>query len=92
MQSPIHGFHKLSFLIDYVTSTTTGHQRSEGRGNHKPYLEDRSKKLAEQLPAHSCPPETNVLRGVRAYIDGYLVNSTDIEMKRIVKLAGGDVM
>lgn len=77
---------------DYVTSTATGHQRSDGRGNHKPYLEARSKKLAEQLPTRDSAPETGVLRGVRVYIDGYLANSTDIEMKRIVKLAGGDVM
>lgn len=75
-----------------MTSTATGHQRSEGRGNHKPYLEARSKKLEEQLPASDSAPETNVLRGVRVYINGYLANSTDIEMKRIVKLAGGDVM
>lgn len=70
----------------------TGHQRSDGRGNHKPYLASRGKKLAEQLPEQSSNPEANVLRGVRVYIDGYLANSTDIEMKRIVKLAGGEVL
>lgn len=70
----------------------TGHQRSDGRANHKPYLASRSKKLAEQLPVQPSAPEDNVLRGVRVYIDGYLANSTDIEMKRIVKLAGGQVL
>lgn len=60
--------------------------------NHKPYLETRSKKLAEQLPEKSSTPEADVLRGVRVYIDGYLANSTDIEMKRIIKLAGGQAM
>lgn len=70
----------------------TGHQRSDGRARQKPYLEARSKKMAEQLPEQSSAPEANVLRGVRVYIDGYLANSTDIEMKRIVTLAGGEAM
>ena len=88
----MHGRRADHRPIDYVNSTATGHQRSDGRGHHKPYLEARGQKLAEQLPAHDSPPETDVLRGVRVYIDGYLANSTDIEMKRTVKLAGGDVM
>ncbi|KIP07044.1 hypothetical protein PHLGIDRAFT_71762, partial [Phlebiopsis gigantea 11061_1 CR5-6] len=77
---------------DFVNSMATGHQRSDGRGNHKPYLASRSKKLAEQLPEQDSNHEAGVLRGVRVYIDGYLANSTDIEMKRIVKLAGGEVL
>lgn len=34
----------------------------------------------------------NVLRNVRAYIDGFLENTTDIEMKRIITQAGGEVL
>lgn len=33
-----------------------------------------------------------ILTGVRLYIDGYLEDTTDIEMKRIVVLAGGQIM
>lgn len=49
----------------------------------------RHRKLADQLPETS---DTHVLRNVRVYINGYLDNTTDIEMKRIVTLAGGQVM
>jgi len=33
-----------------------------------------------------------VLDGVRVYINGYLSDTTDIEMKRIVTQAGGKIM
>ncbi|KAH9853606.1 hypothetical protein C2E23DRAFT_728241 [Lenzites betulinus] len=76
---------------DHISSAATGHQRSEGRGPHKSYLDVRAKKLAEQLPEK--PTEgAQVLRNVRIYINGYLENTTDIEMKRIVALAGGQVL
>ena len=52
-----------------------------------PYIKARVRKLAAQLPE----TETQVLRGVRVYINGYLDNTTDIEMKRIVSLAGGQM-
>ena len=52
-----------------------------------PYIKARVRKLAAQLPE----TETHVLRGVRVYINGYLDNTTDIEMKRIVSLAGGQM-
>ncbi|EIM82277.1 uncharacterized protein STEHIDRAFT_65046, partial [Stereum hirsutum FP-91666 SS1] len=35
---------------------------------------------------------TNVLRNVKAYIDGFLENTTDIEMKKIITEAGGEVL
>ncbi|KAI0701800.1 hypothetical protein BC835DRAFT_1264612 [Cytidiella melzeri] len=77
---------------DHVTSTATGHQRSNGRVNQKLYLEERGKKLQEQLPDSLVSREVKVLRGVRVYLDGYLEDTTDIEMKRIVALAGGQVL
>ncbi|TFK87078.1 hypothetical protein K466DRAFT_523106 [Polyporus arcularius HHB13444] len=73
---------------DHISSAATGHQRSDGRGPQQPYLKARYRKLADQLPETS----TQVLRNVRIYINGYLDNTTDIEMKRIVSLAGGQVM
>ncbi|TBU32895.1 hypothetical protein BD311DRAFT_785510 [Dichomitus squalens] len=73
---------------DHICSAATGHQRSDGRGPRKSYMEVRRDKLAKQLPETS----TEVLRNVRVYINGYLDNTTDIEMKRIVTLAGGQVM
>ncbi|KAH9951691.1 hypothetical protein B0H21DRAFT_874324 [Amylocystis lapponica] len=78
---------------DHVTSAATGHQRSDGRGAHqKSYMESRSKKLKNQLPDKPSGPDARVLRNVRVYINGYLEDTTDIEMKRIVTLAGGQVM
>jgi hypothetical protein len=85
----------------------TGHQRSEGRRHHeKEYLEDRKKKLSDQR-FQNARTSTSTERGVterlggsraqildrvRVYIDGYLDNMTDIEMKRIVTSAGGRIM
>lgn len=40
----------------------------------------------------ACNMNTNVLRNVKAYIDGFLENTTDIEMKRIITEAGGEVL
>ncbi|CCL99427.1 uncharacterized protein FIBRA_01445 [Fibroporia radiculosa] len=75
---------------DYVTSAATGHQRSDRRVNQKSYWEARTEKLAQQLPP--TPSDATVLCNVRVYINGYLEDTTDIEMKRIVTLAGGQVM
>ncbi len=73
---------------DHISSAATGHQVSDGRGPRKSYIDVRRSKLTEQLPEK--PSEgALVLRNVRVYINGYLDNTTDIEMKRIVTLAGG---
>ncbi|KAL1944194.1 hypothetical protein VTO73DRAFT_3379 [Trametes versicolor] len=75
---------------DHISSAATGHQVSDGRGPRKSYMDVRRSKLTEQLPEK--PSEgALVLRNVRVYINGYLDNTTDIEMKRIVTLAGGTV-
>lgn len=73
---------------DHISSAATGHQRSEGRGPSSAHMSARHRKLAKQLPETS---DTHVLRNVRVYINGYLDNTTDIEMKRIVTLAGGQI-
>ncbi|CAL1700939.1 unnamed protein product [Somion occarium] len=78
---------------DYVTSAASGHQRGDGRGSaQKAYHKSRGKKLADQLPEKSSNRGVNVLYNVRIYINGYLADTTDIEMKRIVTLAGGQVL
>ncbi|KAI0677124.1 hypothetical protein C8Q78DRAFT_1065749 [Trametes maxima] len=76
---------------DHISSAATGHQRSDGRGPRKSYIEVRDKKLAQQLPEKPADG-AQVMRNVRIYINGYLDNTTDIEMKRIVTLAGGQVL
>ncbi|KAM5540394.1 hypothetical protein V8D89_005852 [Ganoderma adspersum] len=73
---------------DFICSAATGHQRGDGRGPRRSYLEVRRDKLSRQLPETS----TEVLRNVRIYINGYLEDTTDIEMKRIVTIAGGQIM
>ncbi|KZT12565.1 uncharacterized protein LAESUDRAFT_640306 [Laetiporus sulphureus 93-53] len=77
---------------DHISSAASGHQRSERRMNQKTYWDSRKEKLAQQLPEKPMARECNVLRNVRVYIDGYLAGTTDIEMKRIVTLAGGRVL
>ncbi|KAF9247337.1 hypothetical protein BU15DRAFT_84852 [Melanogaster broomeanus] len=78
---------------DTVVSATTGHQRGErrtpGGDNSKSYFEDRRRKLALQRKEE---PTGGVLSNVRVYIDGYLSGTTDIEMKRIIALAGGTTL
>ena len=69
----------------------TGHQRSDGRANQTQYLKLRSKKLEEQRPERESSSE-GVLHGLRVYIDGYIDNTSDLEMKELVTLAGGTVM
>lgn len=80
-------------LSDHIVSAATGHQRSDGRGQvNKGYMASRSAKLRSQLPERLEGPEGEILRGVRIYINGYLEDTTDIEMKRIVTLAGGQIL
>ncbi|EGO27844.1 hypothetical protein SERLADRAFT_338535, partial [Serpula lacrymans var. lacrymans S7.9] len=72
---------------DHVVSAATGHQRSEMRSSHRQeYFEYRTKKLAEQK---SLKADNQVLCDVRVYIDGFLQDTTDIELKRVISLAGG---
>lgn len=75
-------------LLDHVVSAATGHQRSELRPSRQQYFSLRSKKIEEQTAA----AEMKVLSGVRVYINGYLRDTTDIEMKRIVAEAGGQIL
>lgn len=56
------------------------------------YLEERGKKLSIQREEESTNDEPQVLRNVRAYINGFLSDTTDIEMKRIVLRAGGQIL
>ncbi|KAI0071082.1 hypothetical protein K474DRAFT_1669400 [Panus rudis PR-1116 ss-1] len=79
---------------DYVTSAATGHQRGEGHGPRKPYEDSRRAKLKAQLPekADNSDTQTGLFFNIKIYIDGYLANTTDIEMKRVVTLAGGQVL
>ncbi|KAH9938267.1 uncharacterized protein B0H18DRAFT_8595 [Fomitopsis serialis] len=78
---------------DHIVSAATGHQRSDGRGQlNRSYVASRSEKLRQQLPERLEGPEGNILQGVRVYINGYLEDTTDIEMKRIVTLAGGQML
>jgi hypothetical protein len=74
---------------EILVSYSTGHQVAEngGRGRRE-YLEFRNKKLRDQMQDSS----SGVLRNTRIYINGYLDNTTDIEMKRMITSAGGRVM
>jgi hypothetical protein len=73
-----------------VSSTATGHERAEEKTNRRAYLQHRSQKLARQIPTES--DQKKVLENVRVYINGYLRDTTDIEMKRTVTLAGGVIL
>jgi hypothetical protein len=55
------------------------------------YFKSRSKKLEEQR-LEKGHDSNRVLEGIRIYVGGYMAGTTDIEMKRIVTLAGGKIM
>ena len=70
---------------------TSGHQRGEGRSRktENEYFDDRAKKLSEQK--FEISKQSGILAGTRVHIDGYLEDTTDIEMKRILVSAGAQV-
>jgi hypothetical protein len=78
-------------LTDHVFSLASGHQRSERHsGIRTGSFEERTRKWTDQREEQA--PETAVLSGVRLYINGYLSDTTDIEMKRVVTQGGGQIM
>ncbi|KIK67983.1 hypothetical protein GYMLUDRAFT_36791 [Collybiopsis luxurians FD-317 M1] len=73
---------------EHLVSMASGHQVSESRKNHRAYHEERSHKLAVQKESAT----TQIFSNVKVYIDGFLEDTTDIEMKRIVSQAGGQIL
>jgi len=51
----------------------------------------RSNKLREQQRERATS-DVGILRNTRIYINGYLESTTDLEMKRIVVEAGGEIV
>ncbi|KAL1678055.1 hypothetical protein EV122DRAFT_212679 [Schizophyllum commune] len=81
---------------EHIVSLSTGHQVSNGgfkrtATGRREYLEDRTEKLALQK-SEAAPTESQLLRGVRIYLNGYLRGTTDIEMKRIAARAGATTL
>ncbi|KAI9512247.1 hypothetical protein F5148DRAFT_59582 [Russula earlei] len=73
---------------DHVVSITKGHQRSDGRGQRQGYVRMRNQKLKQQRET----VVLGVLNNTRVYVNGYLRDTTDIEMKRIITEAGGQAL
>jgi len=73
------------YTVDRIVSLTTGHQRSDGRGQRQGYMRMRNEKLKDQREEMAL----GALNNTRIYINGYLRDTTDIEMKRIITEAGG---
>jgi len=67
----------------------TGHQVVDERVNQRLYHTHHEEKLRKQREISG---DNNLLRDVRVYIDGYLESTTDIEMKRLVVEAGGQIV
>lgn len=83
---------------EHIVSASTGHQVSNGghnriASNRRAYLDDRAEKLAVQKgETKGAPTDSQVLRGVRIYINGYLRGTTDIELKRLAARAGATTL
>ena len=63
---------------------------SDGRAGQRTYSRDRDRKLVIQRTESR--GEAQVLKNVRIYINGFLEDTTDIEMKAIVVRAGGQIL
>ncbi|KAG8923685.1 hypothetical protein FRC01_012476 [Tulasnella sp. 417] len=75
---------------DYVSSCCTGHERRDG-DHPGGYHASRSRKLMDQEKAKGVgarEERSTVMKGVRAYF-GFCDDNTDIELRRIISLAGG---
>ncbi|KAJ3821687.1 hypothetical protein F5880DRAFT_1580283 [Lentinula raphanica] len=77
---------------EHVVSMASGHQVSESRRSHRLYHEARSSKLAMQKETTTAAEQPQILSNVKIYIDGLLNGITDIEMKRIITRAGGQIL
>jgi hypothetical protein len=75
-------------MIDHVVSLATGHQKPEGSSHRRAYAKERNAKLKDQRDETI----TSVLSNTRIYINGYLRGTTDIEMKRVITEAGGQIL
>jgi hypothetical protein len=76
------------FMVDRVISLTTGHQKPEGRNQRREYVRNRNRKFKDQREE----VVLGTLKNTRIYINGYLRDTTDIEMKRIITEAGGQAL
>lgn len=77
---------------DHVVSIATGHQVADKPLDRGLYMKDRERKLADQREVKLKTNEGQVFSNVRVYINGFLENTTDLEMKRIVTQAGGVIL
>ncbi|KAF8161158.1 BRCT domain-containing protein [Crassisporium funariophilum] len=82
----------ISTRSDHVVAFATGHQISEERKNQRLYMNERKAKLSVQRESIRSSSELEILKGCRIYINGYLESTTDIELKRLVFQAGGQIV
>ncbi|KAH9179814.1 hypothetical protein EDB89DRAFT_1835790, partial [Lactarius sanguifluus] len=72
----------------HVVSLATGHQKPDGPSHRRVCVKERNAKLRDQREEAT----SNVLNNTSIYINGYLRGTTDIEMKRVITEAGGQVL
>jgi len=75
---------------DHVVAFATGHQVAEGGRKQRPYMLYRTEKLSAQRETTN--RDAGILKDIKIYINGYLEFTTDIEMKRIIAQAGGQIV
>ncbi|KAI9466908.1 hypothetical protein BJY52DRAFT_1235166 [Lactarius psammicola] len=73
---------------DHVVSLATGHQKPDGPSHRRAHVKERNAKLMDQREEAM----SSVLSNTSVYINGYLLGTTDIEMKRVITEAGGQVL
>ena len=75
--------------LDHVVAFATGHQVAEGSRKQRPYMLYRTEKPSIQRETTNY---AGVLKDTKIYINGYLESITDIELKRIIAQAGGQIV
>jgi len=77
-------------LSGFHSAFASGHQISEGPRKQGSIMATRRSKLREQR--ERVASDVGILRNTRIYINGYLESTADLEMKRIVVEAGGEIV
>lgn len=79
---------------EFYVPFATGHQVAEqpnGRRLHVAHREDKLHIQQENAQGTS-GQSSNILKGVKVFINGYLASTTDTEVKRLVVQSGGRVV
>jgi hypothetical protein len=79
---------------EFYVPFATGHQVAEQPNGRRSYVAHREDKLhiQQENTQVTSGQSSNILKGVKVFISGYLASTTDTEVKRLVMQSGGRVV